>query len=481
MALKFNKLQFNEIVKGAPGTLSSRPSDSIRLMVMQRDALIRDTWTDLEKLSNQGIGHAYSAYRELMRTLGISHAVHRQANEHLATLLKFHAGDKETRREFFAEIKKELLKNAPAASARQLALLDALRKKTLAERLEGLEEDKPGNSVMDDVLINSTVGLFTRSLMGLTHATFNKHYKKVALNPLEEHRGELQEAFQQVINAFEESLDANAKRLHTEVTKHRPAQAAAERLATHIEDALPEYGRLQASLSLYIDGLKKAQASTRVVETLGRLSAKASALTRSAIAMHAAAYYLCLQSKAVRKDPKAERLLEGSPHQRYETPLSTGRDTQLADVKSIANGTHIQVGGFVSALTARRDSDRKLLSLVTLVDASGSAQVEVVGIFVQLRNVGLLEGAYCQCSGTWKTKSSLNRGKPAIELEKLRINELAKKSWKVQLEDLADKFVDRWPGGFNISFGFSPHLSGGRQGQSRRLGAGELIFRPFFR
>ena len=55
-----------------------------------------------------------------------------------------------------------------------------------------------------------------------------------------------------------------------------------------------------------------------------------------------------------------------------------------------------RVRGFVSALTARRESDRKLLSLVTLTDASGSTQVELVGIFVQLRNTGLLEGAYCQ-------------------------------------------------------------------------------------
>jgi hypothetical protein len=482
-AREFKEMQFNRIIKGAPPPLSSRAIDSVQLWVKQRNALIRDNWEALEKLANQGLGDAYAAYRELMRTLGTSDALNREVNGHLATLLKFHAGHEDTREEFFAEMKKELLRSAPNTSRQQLAALDALGKGNLGHNriLESLEASKSEDSQMDDALINSTVALFTRSLMALTHGNFNRHYKKLTLHPLKGHRGELQETFRQVINAFEESLDANCKRLHAELTKHEPAQLAAERLAAHIEDALPEFGRVQASLSLYIDGLKEAQASAGLLETLGRLSAKASGLTRSAFAIHAAAYYLCLQSKALNKDPKAKKILEGDPHQGYEAPFPNGRDVELAEVKNIANGTYIEVRGFVSALTARRGSDRKLISLVTLTDASGSAQVEVVGIFVQLRNVGLLEGAYCQGSGIWKTKSSINRGKPAIEIEQLRINELAKASWKVELEDLADKFVDRWPGGLNIAFGLSPHLSGGPEGKSKRLGAGELIFRPFFR
>jgi hypothetical protein len=451
-------------------------------LVQQRNALIRDNWKTLEKLASQGLGDAYAAYRVLMRTLGAFDALSREAIGNLEALLEFLVGHKDTREEFFAEVKKKLVTIRPDSSARELAALDALGKGKLGHNLirDALKVRDPEDSQMAGGFIDSTVALFVRSLIALTHANFNRHYKKLATYPFERHEDELQEIFREVINAFEESLDENAKRLHADLTKHKLAQPAAERLAAHIEEALPGFGRVQASLNLYVDGLKKAHASAQLLETLGRLSAKASGLTRSAFAMHAAAYYLCLQSKAVTKDPKAKKILEGDP-QNYEAPFPNGRDTELAEVKNIANGTYIEVRGFVSALTARRESDRKLLSLVTLTDASGSTQVELVGIFVQLRNTGLLEGAYCQGSGTWKTKSSVNRGKPAIEIEQLRINELAKASWKVQLEDLADKFVDRWPGGLNIAFGLSPHVSGGPEGKSKRLGAGELIFRPFFR
>jgi len=483
MGLESNKLPFNAIVKGPPAALSSRSIASIELCIKQRSALIRDDWTALEKLSNQGIGDAYAAYRELMRALGAFDALSREMTGNTATLLKFRANQRDTRKEFFAEVKKELVRIAPDTSAKRLAALDALGKGRVAHNviMESFKGRDLEDSQMVDGLIDSTVALFTRSLIAVTYANFNRHYKRLSTYPFKQHRDELLETFRRVINTFEKNLNANCKQLHAELSKHKLAQPAAERLAAHIEDALPEFGRVQASLYLYIDALKKVDASATLLETLGRLSAKGSELTRSAFAMHAAAYYLCLQSKAVKKDPKAEKILEGDPKQVYEASSPKGKDTKLIEVTNTPSGTYIEVAGFVSALTARRSMDRKLLSLATLTDTSGSAHMDAVGIFVQLRNVGLHEGAYCQCSGIWKKQSSVNKGKPAIEIEQLRINELAKGSWKVQLEDLADRFVDRWPGGLNIAFGLSPHVSGGPEGRSKRLGAGELIFRPFYR
>jgi hypothetical protein len=98
-----------------------------------------------------------------------------------------------------------------------------------------------------------------------------------------------------------------------------------------------------------------------------------------------------------------------------------------------------------------------------------------------LRNSGLQEGAYCRLSGKWKKQSTINKGNPAVEIEQLRINDIAEKSWKVKFTDVADKFVDRWPGGLNIAYGLSEHFSGGPEGTSKQLGAGELIFKPFYR
>lgn len=205
-------------------------------------------------------------------------------------------------------------------------------------------------------------------------------------------------------------------------------------------------------------------------------------LSRSAFALHAAAYYLCLQSKAVKQDPKAKKLLQGTDTPPYSTAFPNGKDTKLKDVQGVAEGSIIELRGFVSSLTAKREgAERKLVSVFRLTDRSGSVEVDAVGVFAQLRNVGLLEGAFCQCSGSWRRQSTLNGGKPALEVQQLRIDELSERSWKVRMHDLSDRFIDWWPGGLNIAFGVSPHISGGPEGGSKKLGAGELIFRQFYR
>lgn len=474
----------NGVIKGAPTALESNQlfTDSLQLWVKQRNALINDQWKDLEKLAIAGLGDAYASYRQMMRTLGVQDQFSKEATENLSLFLKFHASQKDSRKEFFEEVKNQLLKIKPDTSPARLAAIDALGEGNLSHNLilESFKGREVENTEAVNRAIDSTVALATRSLVALTHANYNLHYKELEEYPFALHEDELIEHFSSNITEFEEGLKSYLKELHSELGKKRSVQTAAEALAAHIEDALPEFGRLQASLYLYIAALKKVNASASTIEKAGRLSLRASSATRSAFSSHASAFYLSLQTKAADKDPKAKQLLDQGDKQ-FETSFFNGKDTNLAQVPGTASGTYIEVQGFVHALSARRDGDNKLLSTVTLSNLNGTDEVHAVGVFVQLRNIGLQEGAYCKLSGTWQKNSNINGGNPAIEIEQLRLDELGKKSWKDQFEDLSDRFVDRWPGGLNISYGISPHVSGGPEGDSKILGAGELIFKPFYR
>lgn len=478
-------LQLDGIVRGAPADLqaTSRLTSLIQLWVQQRDALIRDNWERLEELASQGLGDAYAAYRTLMRTLGVVDALSQEAAENLANFLTFHASQEETRREFFAELKRQLVKLRPSLPAKDRAALDELGEGKVAHNLM-LDRLKARESEDSDTVtreIDSTVALFNRSLVALFYASYNKRYKELGSHSFESFGDRLLGDFRLLIGQFEQGIDTHAKRLHKALNGGKGFHSAAEQLAAHIEDGVPEFGRVQAALNLYVEGLRKADAPSNLLDRLGSLAVKASALSRSAFAMHAAAYYLCLQSKAVEQDPKAKRMLEGGDSQPYAMSFPNGKDTKLKDIQDVAEGSFVELRGFVTSLTAKRDPDRKLISILTLADRSASVEVDAVGVFVQLRNGGLLEGAYCQCSGSWRKHSSLNSGNPALEIQQLRIDDLSEGSWKVQLHDLADRFIDWWPGGLNIAYGVSPHVSGGPEGGSKVLGAGELIFRQFYR
>jgi hypothetical protein len=478
-------LQLGGIVTGAPADLQANPDlpSLIQGWVKQRDALIRDNWERLEELANQGLGDAYAAYRTLMRSLGAVDALSQETNATLATFLTFHASQEETRREFFEELKRQLVQRRPNLPANDRAALDELgegkiRGNLMLRRLKATESQE---SDTDTRAIEYTVALFNRSLVALFYASYNTRYKELRPQSFENFGDRLLSDIQAQVDGFEQGIDARARSLYKALNDGKGFQSAGEQLAAHIEEGVAEFGRVQAALNLYVEGQRKASAPERLVDTLGRLAVKASELSRSAFALHAAAYYLCLQSKAVEQDPKAKKMLQGPDTQPYASAFPNGKDTRLKDIGSVGEGSFIELRGFVSSLTAKRGADRKLLSVFTLTDRSGSVEVDAVGVFAQLRNVGLLEGAFCQCSGSWRKQSAINGGKPALEIQQLRIDELSERSWNVQLHDLSDRFIDWWPAGLNIAYGVSPHVSGGPDGGSKKLGAGELIFRQFYR
>lgn len=475
-----NKI-LNAVLKGSPAPLKGYTifTDAIQQMIKQRSALIKDDWKTLEKLANSGLGLAYASFTEICRTIGVLQAQSDEANEAFLTFLKFHASQKDTRKEFYAEAKKELLKKSPDVSPEWLKALDALAEGKVGNNviLEGLKNRKVEDAEMINSVIESTVAQAVRSVMGLTYAGFHNHTKAIAAYPFATHKDELVSIFDKEVNQFEKELEDGLKNIHIAIYRGESYQKVAENLKRILEYTLPQFGGLQATLRLYMLTLKEGKLKNASIR-IGKISAKAGDLTRSAYAAYAAAYYLSLQSRNSDPGISLKKVLSKV---KYSAPFPNGKNYNLSKMDTAKKGEYIEVAGFVESIQTRREGNDKLISKLVLSDFSGTSKIEAVGVYVHLRHVGLQEGAYCVLHGIWQTKSKINSNNPAVEIDKLAINEFAKKSWKVAFLDLADKFVDRWPGGLNMSYGLSPHVSKSKVGESKILGAGELIFKPFIR
>lgn len=475
------------VIEGIPTTLQGYTlyTGAINQLVDQRRALVTDDWVRVEELANQGLGSFYGSYREIRRFLGVLDTLDLESKQHFIGMLKEHAKDDETRAAFFAKVKEDLLQLNPEIGEDYLKGLDDLAEgKTSNNDLLNLL--KPAGAVsdsaMEDSAIEAAVALAVRSLMSLTFANFQSHYTTyldhVFSGPYL--NDEFLNVLQDEVNMFAHQLAVSTKRLHNTLVMGLSPESTAEELAGNLEESLPRFGRLQATMRLYAIYLKKENKGA-ASEKVGELSARAGSLTRSALSSHASAYYLSLQSRKTAPKAKAAQLIAKAASLAFEVDLPNGKNTEISKTGQLADGDYVEVAGFVKAIQTGRDTDNKLITQVTLYDPSSNAEVVAAGIFVHLVHVGLSVDSFCRLSGTWRPTSGLNSGNPAIEIEKLPVNELSAVSWKVSFEDLSDKFIDRWPGGLNISYGLSPHFSGEEEGDSEVLGAGELIYRPFLR
>ena len=479
--------KFSVVVEGVPSILKGYTTytNALNQLVDQRRALVADDWDRLEMLANQGLGTAYGSYREMRRNLGVLHAISSEAKGEFAETLRKHSKDDKTRKEFFSIVKEELLKKNPEINNEYLKGLDELAEgKLKGNALLSILKTVPSESQTEMVesAIDATVALAVRSLMSLTYVNFQHHY---TINSGHEFVGpylenEFLNILQTEVDFFSDELENSMKKLHGDLVLGLSPELAAEELAGKLEESLPKFGRVQATIRLYATFLKDAGKGT-ASEKAGNLSATAGDLTRSAFAAHAAAYYLSLQSKVVHQNPKVKKIINHAGQLAFYTDFPDGKNTEISKVDQLADGDYVEVAGFVQSIETGKDSDGKLITQVTLNDPSSNSNVVAAGIFVHLIHVGLSVGTYCRLNGTWQSKSGINKGNPAIEIEKLSINNLASRSWKISFQDLSDKFVDRWPGGLNISYGLSPHVSGEKEGDSQTLGAGELIYKPFIR
>ncbi len=478
---------FSPIIEGFPSTVNGYSifTETSTNMVDQRNALINDDWSTLEELANKGLGIAYGRYREIRRsTLGKDLSAN--ADSFAKNLIQ-HAGDEDTRKAFFDKVKEELLNIDPNVDPNLLEGLDEMsvgntNNTPINTLLEGTDFNATDETMITDT-IEGVVGLATKSLMALAYANFHQHNEFISeTQSVAAHGDEFLDLLIEPVDSFEGDLSAHLKGLYSDLVTDKGVSQGAEKIMQFLEENLPEYCRTQAVIRQYAIALKDAGRGT-ASEKVGALAVRAGDVTREAFAAYSSAYYLSLQSTVGTGSKKARSILKKSNSYSFDKSFPNGKNVSIAKVDDLNDGDYVEVIGQVKSIETGRDSDDKLVTQVTLYDPSSKTEMTAAAVYVHFRHIGLLEGSYARVSGTWKSGSVINHNNPALEIEKLSVNELSKASWRIAFLDLSDKFVDRWPGGFNIQFGVAPHISTpeGDDSESEILGAGELIFKPFRR
>jgi hypothetical protein len=283
------------------------------------------------------------------------------------------------------------------------------------------------------------------------------------------------------LDDFEGQVRRGQHTIYAALVTRQPMAAvadAATSLAGAIERSLPMFARTQAAIRVAMSRLRALGKGT-AAERLGRLGVRAGALTREAIASHCACYRLAVSVLGPQPAKDVSSLLRKTDSLPFSVTLPNGKNTALKELGASLEGTFVEIEGFVEAVTADRQGDGKLISQVTLLDASSGNEADAVTVFAHLPHAGVTKDAFCRLSGIYRSSSSLFQGRPAVETDVLSLSELSKASWQIAFLRLADRWFQPWRAGANLYWSLGPH--GNEDDGEGFFGAGELLFMPFIR
>lgn len=483
------------LVEGSPPTLDGYGlyNKAIEYMGEQRQLLIEDDWEGLEALAYEGLGYVDTIYTQLYNKMGVTYQHQVAGNAALADVLQAHAEDEEEREAYFSGMITEVQTAIDEAENPEIIAI-------LEERIEQLEGLKAGNikgngllehlrntpyhlNPMDQTAIESAGALAVRSMAAICHSNFEYQTSVLEGQDLTAlYKTSFEEQLANSIQAYRTALQEKIQAVYVAVFAKKDSKAAAEQLILFVKEEGPQLARTLATIRKFALLLKEGGKGT-ASEKIGHWSTLGGDAYRASLAALGAAYYLSLQLRAVEPAPKVAQLLKNTPFLAFDKPLPDGKNIEIAKVNQADEGALVETAGFVSNIVVGRDQDDKLITQLTLHDPSSDSEVTVAGVFVHFRHLGLLEDSYCRVTGLWKNASSINKGMPAIELDKLSVVSMSKESWKVAFLNLSDKFYARWPGNYHIQYGLAPHISAIPDGETESpiLGAGELIFKPFIK
>ena len=477
--------ELSPFVAGFPTTLKgpSLYTAAIDTMGEQRSALIEDNWELLEELAYKGIGQCYANQFEIRQKMGVTAASSAAATTTFKDMLIAQAQDPQTRQAFFSELKNSLLQLNPTTDQELLDGLDELA--------NGQINNNPVIELVANLLnqsdpeerykgaIEGTAALAARSIIALAHVNFRKQSQTIDTVDFSTFPADFDTSLKEEIELIEEAFLDAVTNIYNGIKAGDNLDSICKAAISVVENNIGKFARIQASIRSYALSLKNAGKGGKS-EKVGNIAAKAGDLTREAYAIYAASYYMLMEENNPHRSTKFDDLISSASTIQFNKTLPNGKNTDIPKVDNANDGDFIETAGFVKNIEAFRSNDNKLISRVTLHDPSSNTNVELIGIFTHLRHMGLQEDSYCRLSGIYHSASPLNSGKPTIQISKLPINDLSKTIWKVAFLDLADKFVDRWPNGYNIQYGLAPHISDvNADTESKMQGAGELIFKPF--
>lgn len=453
-----------------------------------RRAVLEENWPQVAELAVRCLGLGYGSFRALRSEAVVAARTARNtksAGNALANMLRA-AAKGERRAEFFAKIRELAAERRPDHLDK---LEESLQKLEQGETrgvpiLQALAEfeppsDAPGRQGAESAAIMA----LSRGMLGMVHAEFNLAFQalKPKAKPLLEL--DLQDSFKAAVEDFKADLRAGQHELYAALLAHRSKREAAQAacsLAGMLEERLPRFTRAQAHVALVTRALR-AQGKGGAAEKLGHQAMQAGALTREAIASHAASYQLALGLLAAEPPSGVARLYKQVSTLPFDVALPNGRDTALAKVDQAQDGDFVEVEGFVAAIRVGRSADKKLLSHVELYDPSSKARAYAASVYTHLPHVGVTLGAFCRLSGTYRQASILFHNRPAIEIDRLSLADLSDESWWVAFLRSAERWFQCWPNGINMYWSLEPHRRARADSETDYFGAGDLIYSPLLR
>ena len=453
-----------------------------------RKAVLEEKWPQVAELAVRCLGLGYGSFRVLRSEAVVAAKAARNtksASNTFAEILR-NAAKSDQRAEFFGKIRELVTEQRPD---RLDELEESLQKLEQGKTrgvpiLQALAKFEPPSDAPGRQMAESTaIMALSRGMLGMVHAEFNLAFQALSSRTDSLLEPDLQDSFKAAVEDFKADLRAGQHELYAALLAHRSKREAAQvacSLAGMIEERLPRFARAQARVARATRALR-AQKKGGASEKLGHQAMRAGALTREAIASHAASYQLALGLLAHEPPSNVARLYEKATALPFDVALPNGKDTALAKLEQAQDGDFVEVEGFATAFQVGRSSDKELLSHMELYDPSSKARIYAAAIYTHLPHVGVTLGAFCRLSGIWREKSKLFRNAAAVEIDRLSLADLSDKSWWVAFLRSADRWFQCWPNGINMYWSLEPHRRARTDDEVDYFGAGDLIYPPLVR
>jgi hypothetical protein len=442
-------------------------------MALLRRALQRAKWQEAKSRSWRCLGLGTGALRSLesddINTLRLRERASASAESSVARVRAMVSSP--DRRAALAAARTAFEQAKPEKAARMHSLLDALLAGDTAV-LDGLvTEPTIERSAAHDVAIAARL----RGLLGLFHCDLNA---AIAAPPwpdpdfLYEHaRSAVQNASRTLTESQSGMFDAFKGGKRAVIARH--ARLVVDSVESTVLSLAVVLARCHTTAASLVSSGKGTAA-----ERMGEVARFGGELVRELGATYAAALRIASEAAIGVWSKEVDMLVAQAATLSLDASLPDGRNVEIAKLATVPDGTSVDVSGFVSKTTARRPEPQKLIGHLELVDPSSQETAEVVGLFVHPAHAGIATAAFVRATGTYRHASTLNGGKPTVELTAIPLNELANRSWRIGFLSLARQWISRWPNRLAISWSIGPHTAGDAAHQQ---GAGDLIYPPLVR
>jgi hypothetical protein len=456
---------------------------ALRLSVLNED------WKEAGRMSYQCLGVGYASFK-LLQSEAISGTQRQRSAEASSKAFSTLLCDqvkKDHRAMFFGNLREKLSQRMPVNDTSWRESLHMLENGQSSDvpLLNGLSHftlpsAAPGRKAAEDATITG----LSRGLLGLLHAEFNLAFQTQKTEAKSLLNANFTEGLRATNEQFEELLRSGQQHIFDSLISNHSVNDAiqfASSLAGLIEHRMPGFARAQAYAAL-ATRILRGQGKYDAAAELGREALKASALTREAVASHAASYLLAMDllEREYRKEviPISDR---GSASQ-FDVPLPEGHKISLHLLDQVEEGEFIEVEGFAITQKVIFSSDGKPHSRMEIIDPSSGAKAFIVAVNTQFPNLGVTKGAFCRASGIYRRMSKLYDQKPAIEINDLPLESLANESWRIAFLISVDRWFRCWSSsGTNIYWSLGPQRRPQNDTELGYFGAGEIIYRPLIR